>query len=726
MKSFAASLMFALFALGSCGSTTVSPVQKIIAMLGECKAKTQSDLEVESKQMEKYTQFCDDEATAKTHDIDTAARQLDDLDADIEDATATIAARTEEITELGSDIASLNGELHKAKEERESRHQTFLNADKALVSSIDQLGQAIVMTDRAMKSIEEGAAVSFLQTSHKIHAPELSSAQRANLKSMMKAISSVIDAEGVDVGSKQKLQSFLETPKKDGEGDDDDELALAQQMMKPWRGDSTAGSEAQDALKKAGLGGPPKPPSLGDTLERMRGQAEGRLADVRKKEMEGKHSFELVQQGLDKEASHATQKMATATEDKAGTTQRLENSKSRRGETAAAKAADEKLKATLQMDCQAKAREWEERTRSASGEIAAINKATEVLVKGVKVFVQVGIQTRHTQDGDSEESTDEGQIRKKLADTLRALAQQRHSFALSQLAGAATSDPLGKVRGLIEGMIEKVMQQAHEAATKEAFCQEEMGKGKKKQEEKSADVDKHKTRMDSASTTIAELSSAIQSLTSELAEIDSSQAEAVQMRSEEKTEYKKSSSDFKQSAEAIAQATDVLKSYYEGAVLLQVQQPSFGGNQGDAASGILAILELVQQDVTSLLSETEAAETEAADAFDKLSQENRLSRAAKVSDMQAKESEVKSLKVALSHSTEDYNSVSEELKTVNGYLDKLKPQCVSSVPSYAERKAAREAEIAGLKQGLSILDGQGIALEQTGARLLRAASQRKA
>jgi hypothetical protein len=36
-------------------------------------------------------------------------------------------------------------------------------------------------------------------------------------------------------------------------------------------------------------------------------------------------------------------------------------------------------------------------------------------------------------------------------------------------------------------------------------------------------------------------------------------------------------------------------------------------------------------------------------------------------------------------------------------LDKLKPQCETKVVSFGERKARREADIAGLKEALAIL-----------------------
>merc|ERR1719428_2442008 len=102
------------------------------------------------------------------------------------------------------------------------------------------------------------------------------------------------------------------------------------------------------------------------------------------------------------------------------------------------------------------------------------------------------------------------------------------------MASAATSDPFVKIRGLIEDMIEKLLKEAQEDATHEAFCQEEMGKSTKSKDEKTMTLEKLQARIDGASTTIAENTEAIKTLEAEVAEIDKAQAEATAIRTKEK------------------------------------------------------------------------------------------------------------------------------------------------------------------------------------------------
>merc|ERR1719213_415827 len=259
-------------------------------------------------------------------------------------------------------------------------------------------------------------------------------------------------------------------------------------------------------------------------------------------------------------------------------------------------------------------------------------------------------------------------------------------------------------------MIAKLLKEAQEEATQKAFCDEEMGKSKTSQAEKTATVDKLQTRIDGASAAIAELTEAIKTLEAEIADIDSSQATATEIRTKEKADNTAAICDFKQSAEAVVKAMGVLKGFYGGALIqtnakVASKRPSFGGAKTDTGSSIISVLEVAESDFTTLLAETETEEDAAAEAYEKQTKENEVSKATKQADAKAKDSEIKSLTVQLGHSKEDHASTSSELDAVNSYIDKLRPQCEEKVMSYAEKKAAREAEIAGLKEALEILEG---------------------
>merc|ERR1719456_687194 len=95
-------------------AAAVSPVQKVIELLEECKAKVEKDLAAEAAVMEEYSTFCDDELKEKGYAIETAKREMGDLSATIEDSKATVVEKTDEISTLGTTIAAKETELSEA------------------------------------------------------------------------------------------------------------------------------------------------------------------------------------------------------------------------------------------------------------------------------------------------------------------------------------------------------------------------------------------------------------------------------------------------------------------------------------------------------------------------------------------------------------------------------------------------------------------------------------
>merc|ERR1719333_1978458 len=151
--------------------------------------------------------------------------------------------------------------------------------------------------------------------------------------------------------------------------------------------------------------------------------------------MKSKNAYELVKAGLENEISQAQSKLQTAQDTKASAQQTLEDSNGSKLDTEKSKAADEDYRANLKQECQAKAREWEERSRSGDGEVAAIAKAKEILSSGVTAaLTQVTAHRRVVLKWSGEEEHDSA--RDRLTALLKDLSRQHSSFALAQLASA--------------------------------------------------------------------------------------------------------------------------------------------------------------------------------------------------------------------------------------------------------------------------------------------------
>merc|ERR1719487_2867945 len=119
-------------------------------------------------------------------------------------------------------------------------------------------------------------------------------------------------------------------------------------------------------------------------------------------------------------------------------------------------------------------------------------------------------------------------------------------------------------------------------------------------------------------------------------------------------------------------------------------------------------MDTMADEFAKTVSELQSNEREKKKAYEKMTNENAVSKSSKEEEVKGAQSEIASLTVAAGHATDDKAMTQDELNALLEYIDKLKPTCVGTVMPYAERKAKREAEIEGLKQALNLLgDTQG-------------------
>merc|ERR1712113_236152 len=95
-----------------------------------------------------------------------------------------------------------------------------------------------------------------------------------------------------------------------------------------------------------------------------------------------------------------------------------------------------------------------------------------------------------------------------------------------------------------------------------------------------------------------------------------------------------------------------------------------------------------------------------------MSKENEIERTSKEQDVSYKAKESKQLDKTTSENTADRSSVQAELDAIMEYLSKIQEQCIAKAEAYSERARRREAEIAGLKQALGVLENETAFLQR--------------
>merc|ERR1740133_150011 len=184
------------------------------------------------------------------------------------------------------------------------------------------------------------------------------------------------------------------------------------------------------------------------------------------------------------------------------------------------------------------------------------------------------------------------------------------------------------------------------------------------------------------------------------------------IRAEEKGVYTKNSAEMEKGVDGIKMALKVLNEYYS-------KEGKSHSSADGAGSGIIGLLEVVESDFTKGLAEMNATESSAASEYEKLSKANAIEKATKGQDAKYKGKEAKGLAKSTSEANADRATVQDELDAVNEYYTGIKARCIAKAETHGERVARRTAEIAGLKEALSILDGEAVLLQKTTKRTLR-------
>merc|ERR1719265_1133958 len=270
-------------------------------------------------------------------------------------------------------------------------------------------------------------------------------------------------------------------------------------------------------------------------------------------------------------------------------------------------------------------------------------------------------------------------------------------------------------------LIDRLLKEAEAEATEKAYCDEQMAKTEAKKSELEDEIAKLTAKIDKAAAASAGLKEDVKDLQEELAELAKEQAEMDKLRQEQNADYLKAKADLELGLSGVRKALEVLRAYYSGesALLEQPPLPEKHEKAGGAGGGIIDILEVVESDFAANLAKEETQEADAVAEYEKITQENKVTKALKEQDVKYKTQEFKSLDKQLTELTSDKDSLSTELAAVLEYYEKIKDRCIAKAETYEERKRRREAEIAGLKEALQILSGEALLQKDTRASWLR-------
>ncbi|CAE7635379.1 unnamed protein product [Symbiodinium sp. CCMP2592] len=653
------------------------------------KDKGKKEMEAEQVQFGKFDQFCEMTLADKGRSISDAADKIETLEADIQQAISETERLTNEIAAHASDIESTTTEKTEATELREKERGEFQTTLQDYTESIDAIGRAL----KALK--EEDKKTSFVQ---------LTAA-----KSLKLMPSEAVDS--IDAYLNANKPKPVEKPSLIMEGSDSEkpepktyefQSGAAIQMLE------TLADKFVDERNKL-------------EQEEQASRAEGDTAK--------RHAYELLAQQLTVQISESKKEKSSKEQFKAKKVQSKASSEGDLAETKAEKEADEKFAKDLKATCAKKAAAFAERQKTRQEEIEAVGKAQEIISSGSvagKAEKHLPGLLQHPRGSvlaflRSESHGPGGDRKDQVARFLQQRASTLNSRMLSALAVRVGADPLGKVKKMIQQLLTKLNEQAKEEATKNTWCVTELATNKATREEKTDTSESLQSEIDTLKASIAKLTDESNTLSKDIAELDAAMTSATELREKEAAKNKIAVADAKEAQAAVAEALTVLKEFYakatgatsfvqsSSATLVTHGKPEIFGDEaytgmGGESGGVLGMMEVIESDFARLEAETTAAEEAGKKEYEEFIDDSKADKATKETTLKQKTTKKNTDAQELSTRESDLEGTQKELEAAKAYLEKLRPDCIDTGKSYAERKAQRDQELADLKEAVEMLE----------------------
>merc|ERR1719172_480472 len=220
---------------------------------------------------------------------------------------------------------------------------------------------------------------------------------------------------------------------------------------------------------------------------------------------------------------------------------------------------------------------------------------------------------------------DEDVIRTKLIAIFKTAGKKFKSPVLSTLAIKVAEDPFVKIKGMIQEMIEKLLEEEADEANHKGWCDEEISKTVKDRDYRLADIEALHASLEELNARAEKLTLEKAELEEQIATLNSDYTNQTAARAEEKSENEYTVDEAKDGVSAIKQALEILSHFYGEAAKATVeegfiQQPSVEDDAPDAgfdgaytgaqgsSTGIVGMMEVILGDFERTISDTEELE----------------------------------------------------------------------------------------------------------------------
>merc|ERR1719421_1256191 len=589
-------------------ATDVTPVEKVVQMIRDLQTQVQDEGTKEATTYDKFACFCKSKTDEKSEAVETI--------------TANLGTLTAKRDTLDGEIQTLNDEIAGYEEQLKTASGLRADEKKAFEGNLLDMTKAISALERAIETLKASKSLMSVKTEVR---------------------KSLLLADALDI---------LPKPLK--------EHKVVMMLLSAHQPDVPV----SDYDFHSG--------DIVSTLEGLLNTFRTSKVDLENDDASAQSSYDMSKQAKLDVLKTAQTSLAAAQKDRAKTTDKIAVANQDLTETNAILNDDRVYLKDLTSKCETKAKEWDQRSAMRADELAAITQALAVLESTVaskagvtgaggrgKAPVTTALTEDATSDDDedddddvvfvqlkkarrasSPDSDEQSALRERLVALLKAQGAKLKSPALSTLAMKVQADPFVKIKGLIQELIERLLQEEADEADKKGWCDKEIAAAQKDRDYRLRDVEELHGDLESLNARHGTLTATKAKLEEEIAALTADLATQTANRAEEKAENEQTVDD---------EAPDA---GFEGA---------YTGSQS-ASTGILGMMEVIKGDFARTISETTAAEEQAQRDFIEFERETKMS-------INTKQTALTNTEHDLTECEDNLSTTEESLRTQQGLLD---------------------------------------------------------
>jgi hypothetical protein len=624
----------------------VTPVQKVLQMMNEMKAKGDAMKAEEAKTYATYKEWFDDTTRQLGFDLKTA-------NSDIEAYTAAATKADSDVAQLTNAIAKLNAELQETENEkaeatkiRNEQNAEYLSISTDYSESVDALQRAIQVMQSRNYNVPEAEA--FLQK-FAVEKPGIRRVLAAFIQETQKG-------SGAPSVNAYEFQS-------------DSIVALLEKFLKKFSSE----------------------------LEQVETEERNQVNNYDNEMIQLSHTIDYLKKELEEKSVLKAKRSKESAQAKADL-----------ASTKHEKAEDEKTLAEMKATFAAKTDQFNENQEVRANELEAIAKAIEIISSPAvaqSYSEHINLAQLKTSFLQTRSARSRVSARQNVVAFLERKAALLSSQNLKALAKQAESNPFDKVITLIEDLLAKLKEEAAAEAEHKAWCDEQLHDNKIKREKKTAKVNKLTAEIESLTEDIASMAKQIQILKEEQAALTLAMSKATTQRETEKAANTDAMKDAAAGEAATKAATVILREFYASQASLLQQVPEMAAYKGmhNAKTGVVGMLEVISSDFARLYADTKAAEDAAAKEYKAFMKDASTSNKAK-HDLEFQTSlKMDQTQYDKETTQKDMDATQVELDRALDYQQYLKPMCLEVHVTYEERVKRRQEEIKALQEAYDIL-----------------------